>query len=340
MIQHVRIQTGKKTDIPLTLATNDFISELFLDGTGSHCIVSTNNGENFYIHLKTLKPINLKKAKGHVITAIGWNIEYGTNTDTSFILVGTATGSIFETNIASNGTVQYFKLLTETISTNKLSPISDISLSMITTAKNDKWVAFICYPGQLHILTATMNTVECIQQQTGTFVGTFVEPQNAILSSMFSKNEALRHRYVNQGPKSCSAFSLNTVESGVIPTRYFWANEEGISIGSVDLAKDVESYDLIEEKGFIKHERHNGLMNYPLMVEMSEFHIIALYRNQIAAYSAYNYKKYFEEIFEDAALKVMGMSRDTSSQMLWVFTNQSMWKYKPNNEKRYAFKVT
>lgn len=115
-----------------------------------------------------------------------------------------------------------------------------------------RWVAFICYPGQLHILTTTMNTAECIQQQTGTFVGTFVEPQNAILSSLFSNKEVNRHRYVNQGPKSSSGFSLNTYESGVVPTRYFWANEEGISIGSVDLAKDVESHELIQEEGFIK----------------------------------------------------------------------------------------
>lgn len=75
-------------------------------------------------------------------------------------------------------------------------------------------------------------------------------------------------------------------------------------------------------------------MNYPLMVEMSEFHVVALYRNQLIAYSAYNFKKYLEEIFQDSSVKAIGMSRDTSSQMIWVYTNQNMWKYKPNNEKR------
>ena len=98
-----------------------------------------------------------------------------------------------------------------------------------------------------------MNTSETIQQQTGTFVGTFVEPQNAILSSMFSNKEPVRHRYFNQGPKSCSGFCLNSFEAGVPPTRYCWVNEDGISIGAVDLTRDVESYDLIEEKGFIKY---------------------------------------------------------------------------------------
>ena len=76
------------------------------------------------------------------MTAIGWNIEYGTNTDTSFILIGTSNGSIHETSISANGTVAYFKLLTESVSANKaISPVSEIALSMVTTTtKLDKFV--------------------------------------------------------------------------------------------------------------------------------------------------------------------------------------------------------
>ncbi|KAE9554931.1 hypothetical protein FO519_001828 [Halicephalobus sp. NKZ332] len=336
-IQHIRLQNGKTTDITLNLQNSDSVSGLFLDHTGSHCIVSSKSGENYYINSKNLRAVYLKKFKGHTITAVGWNLEHGTDIETGFILIGTSSGSIYESDVNSSASVMYFKLLTESLSSGQQLPVSDVFLAMVQVDGGHKWVAFICLPGQLHILTATLGSSDVIHPSSS-FMGTFSEPQNAILAPMFASKEPQRHRYVNQSSVSCSSFRISPMEQGVSSARYCWINEEGISIGSVQLSKNCDSYDLIEEAKFMKHDKVNGVNNFPLEIEMTEFHVLILYTDKIVAYSSYNYRQYFKE---DIKLdrRNYGISRDCSSQLVWFFNENSICKYRPNKEKRFVWKV-
>ena len=325
---------------------------------------------NYYINSKNLRAIDLRKTKvsfkplaystlliynsffqGHTITAVGWNLEHGTDIESGFILVGTNAGSVYECDINNSGSMMYSKLLTEFSSSSHSLPVSDISLAMVEIKRARKWVAFICLPGQLHILTTTLGSSDVIHPSSS-FMGTFSEPQNAVLAPMFANRgkfvvliyfhlftlESHRHRYVHQSSNSCSAFRISPMEHGINPARYCWINEDGISIGSVDLKKDCDGYDLIEESRFLKHQKVNGVNNFPLSFEMTEFHILLLYMDKLIAYSSYDYKQYFkEEIRSDG--KSCGISRDFSSYLIWTFNENSILKFKPNKERRFVWKV-
>ena len=112
-------------------------------------------------------------------------MENGTDTESAFILIGTNTGSIYESDVNYSGSVMYFKLLTDSLSNSGPLPVSDISLVMREVNRAHKWVAFICLPGQLHILTTTLGSSDVIHPSSS-FMGTFAEPQNAVLASMFA----------------------------------------------------------------------------------------------------------------------------------------------------------
>uniref|UniRef100_A0A7E4VYA6 Vacuolar protein sorting-associated protein 18 homolog n=1 Tax=Panagrellus redivivus TaxID=6233 RepID=A0A7E4VYA6_PANRE len=341
VLRYVRVPTGKTTDVPLPITDKNTVTAVFVDPKGIHCVVTTSFGESYYVNSKFLKAVLLKKLKGHVITSIGWNPQYNKETETGFILVGTSTGSVFETSLNNAGTVMYFKLLTDSINSSKHKnlPVSSIVLKVVTVDESDRWIAFICLPGQLHIFKTSMNTDDALTQQSGTFFGTFVEPANAILNGMFAGVEPIRHRYVNQEPNSSSSFVISDSKPGQTAARYAWVNEDGISVGVVDLSQvdSVENYDLIKETGSIPHEFRDGVVNYPLAVQMTRFHIFVLYRDRVNAYSAYNYRSYFEERLTSE--KPISMSRDPSSQMVWTFNDSKIWKYKPLNEGQYVWKV-
>lgn len=82
------------------------MSGLFLDPLGHHLLITMvpRHGDNpppelFYLHRKTTKLKQAGKFKGHEITAVGWNFSNTSETSSGSILLGTAKGLIFETEI-------------------------------------------------------------------------------------------------------------------------------------------------------------------------------------------------------------------------------------------------
>lgn len=83
------------------------IYQMFLDPRGKQLLVSLVQGdlespfENCYLHQNAQKAQALQKLKGHVISAVGWNHDNPMeNNSSSFILVGTTKGLIFEVELA------------------------------------------------------------------------------------------------------------------------------------------------------------------------------------------------------------------------------------------------
>ena len=79
---------------------------MFLDPTGTHLLVATENLELHYFlkSSKKFKPIS--KFKGHLVTAVGWNSN-STEATTDSILIGTKKGLLFEIciNIGNEGVI-------------------------------------------------------------------------------------------------------------------------------------------------------------------------------------------------------------------------------------------
>lgn len=125
-------------DVPLNLAANDSIAHVHLDYRGQHALVSTVLGDNFYVNMKLIALKPLRKLKGHVISAVGWNHERASDQETGFIALGTAKGQILETGISSTGSMSYCKVLASNFGDG--SAISSIHIAPHSIDNENRWV--------------------------------------------------------------------------------------------------------------------------------------------------------------------------------------------------------
>lgn len=69
---------------------------------GSHLLVGLSTRECLYLNRNTQKVRSLSRWRGHLIECVGWNKQFGTETNTGPILVGTSQGVIFEAEISAS----------------------------------------------------------------------------------------------------------------------------------------------------------------------------------------------------------------------------------------------
>lgn len=83
-------------DLPKKASEIGTIRRLFLDPTASHLIVSTNLGQNYYLHTQSRTPKPLSRLRDVLIDCVSWNPSQPT-ASTREILIGAADGNIYET---------------------------------------------------------------------------------------------------------------------------------------------------------------------------------------------------------------------------------------------------
>lgn len=71
---------------------------MFLDPSASHLIITTNLGENYYLHTQSRQPKALSRLKGVRIETIAWNPSLPT-ASTREILIGASDGNVYEVYI-------------------------------------------------------------------------------------------------------------------------------------------------------------------------------------------------------------------------------------------------
>lgn len=98
------------------VATIIYILLRLLHIAGSHLLISLSTRECLYLNRNTQKVRSLSRWRGHLIECVGWNKQFGNETNTGPILVGTSQGIIFEAEItAAEGSLfntnpdQYFR---------------------------------------------------------------------------------------------------------------------------------------------------------------------------------------------------------------------------------------
>jgi len=85
-------------DLPKKPAEIGVIQKLFLDPSASHLIITTAQGENYYLHTQSRQPKALSRLRGVRIQCVAWNPSQPT-ASTREILVGASDGNVYETYI-------------------------------------------------------------------------------------------------------------------------------------------------------------------------------------------------------------------------------------------------
>ncbi|KAL9086538.1 MAG: hypothetical protein Q9159_004128 [Coniocarpon cinnabarinum] len=83
-------------DLPKRPSEIGTIRRLFMDPTASHLIISTNLGQNYYLHAQSRTPKALSRLRDVLIDCVSWNSSQPT-ASTREILIGAADGNIYET---------------------------------------------------------------------------------------------------------------------------------------------------------------------------------------------------------------------------------------------------
>ncbi|CAK5115776.1 unnamed protein product [Meloidogyne enterolobii] len=351
---NIRLQNSKKTDLKLHIEMHDRISHLHLDFTGIHALVTTVSGENFYVNMRScvLKPI--RRMKGMIVSAVAWNFEFNKDSETGFILIGTTKGAIYETNISSSGSINYLKQLNPNISEKGL-PISALHLHQMSGSDCD-YLLLICVPNRLYCVFGSANLqVNSQQRSTPQVVGTVWssvmvdQSQEAVLQSLFTTESKPQYLSMvkdkeNEGPPSAfTVFPLQCEEE--MTPKFAWLAADGLSIGTIDSSNEENNTrksdwcDRLCIDVNINHRRSEGRLDYPLDICLTEFHLLLLYTSRIVAISLFDRTLAFEDFFIVCGIpKIIGMGRDASSHMIWVFAESSIFMYRPNDECREVWR--
>lgn len=109
-ILRLRLDSTRDFDV-IEISNNpkDSVHEIFLDSTGVHLIVSLKSGNNYYIHARSTRPKHIQKLQC-LIDSVAFNDNEGTEGNTKSILIGSATGQIYEVRI-EKGQERYCQLV-------------------------------------------------------------------------------------------------------------------------------------------------------------------------------------------------------------------------------------
>ena len=78
------------------------IYKCFIDPSGSHVLVSMNNGDNYYFNTQNNKNPKLVKGMNMIIESIGWEVDTCSKDETGTILLGTTDSKIYECTLEND----------------------------------------------------------------------------------------------------------------------------------------------------------------------------------------------------------------------------------------------
>uniref|UniRef100_A0A914WTC1 Pep3/Vps18 beta-propeller domain-containing protein n=1 Tax=Plectus sambesii TaxID=2011161 RepID=A0A914WTC1_9BILA len=219
-------QPDKQTEIDVPHSSGDRIAHLHLDPTGKHLLISMARGDVFYLHASMSKVKALPKLKGNVITAVGWNQQFGKDMDTGFIVVGTSKGLLFETELVQAGQVQYWKqLYSVSDDPSQPQPIVGLELHRCSTPPN-RWCLFVATPGTLYPFAGTVSL-----QSTSTWTTTEHSGHLLPLFLADARIHTLDPVPPTNGPTGLKVYPMFGDDP---PTRFAWVTAVGVKYGRMD----------------------------------------------------------------------------------------------------------
>lgn len=330
--------------------------QLFLDPKGQHIIVSlvisSNSGHfsNLYIGPGSRKPQELTKAKGHVISAIAWNFGNRSDDSTSFILVGTTKGIIFETELtkpddrvffASTNVEVYFKQVFDfqlkgdggkVPGLDNEGPITGIEFHQIGSSVSDKrYFILVTTPSRLYQLVGTVPLAS----------------ETPYLLHIFTNNPGIIDQFQQfPGNLGYSTLSFFYPSPGAAPKTFAWMTEPGVFYGEIDgagqqtamnpVTKDTEHLQFSLEQ--IKEKK-------PLAAIKTEFHILVLFQDRLRAFCTLyrdpDTQLVLEEVFNESygSGNMVGMTKDPVKGTIWAFSEMTVYRYKVMQEDRNVWEA-
>ncbi|XP_033628364.1 vacuolar protein sorting-associated protein 18 homolog [Asterias rubens] len=314
---------------------DDRIHKLFLDPTGHHLIISTEQQDVLYLSRTGRKAKQLQKLKGHLIDSIGWNKLNTSESTTAEILVGTSRGLIFETEIQSGDDSRFFQQSLEqywkqvfNLGKEGPVPVTGLEVEHVQPSPQNERRFFVMAttPGRLY-----------------QFIGVIPSSsETPVFQNVFHKYEASPASFLElPGNFGYSKLQFFYPKSKTVPSHFAWMTGPGIYFGVFDF--NNQSTDNVTKDSrllpYPESDKEGSSDVEPIAMTMTEFHVLLLFPDRMKVMCVLNEQLIDEDVYHARYGKILGICRDRTRGTIWTFTDQSVFKYKVVKESRDVWRM-
>ncbi|CEP18639.1 hypothetical protein [Parasitella parasitica] len=329
--------------------SSDKVAQLFLDPTGRHIIVTTANGDNYYLFHKWRRTKELAKLKGIVITSVAWNKQASlSNTSTREILIGTRNGAVYETCLEP--TDEFFrreeKYLIQVFSLHEPDmPITGLRFERFPSDRR-RYLIMLSTPTRLyHFIgsvkyTSTTPAEDDLPVAVGDralFELVFAEYEhNPEFQALPSDLDYSKMQFFNRFPE---------LQLKGVPQTFAWLTGAGVYHGNFDFNEKnshaITDANLLPFPPTAYDEESGKLVtDIPISIVITEFHFILLYTGYVRAICRLNDKIVYEEVIPlNKNEVVQGMAVDDIKRTYWIYTSDAMYELVIKDEERDVWKL-
>ncbi|KAG6888839.1 hypothetical protein C0992_007397 [Termitomyces sp. T32_za158] len=309
--------------------------KVFMDPSGRHIVITSIQGENWYLYRGWKEPKRLKGLK-MVIESIAWNrpalLSASHSTSTREILIGGRNGTIYEAVLDAEEDFfkPYERYLQTVFSLPERHPITGIKFDFFPPAD----------PKRALVIATTASRIY-------QFVGTPEKRSDDIgrvFSGLFSTyRETVPKILELPGDLQQSELRFYTPHSDQIislPKTMAWMTGPGIYHGILNF--ESKSEDFIDAAELLPYPSLVSKTDpeIPRSIALTEFHYVLLYQDRITGICCLDDQvKYEESLPLRAGEQVRGVTSDAVRGTYWIYTDQSLFELVVSNEDRDVWKI-
>ncbi|OCH96211.1 hypothetical protein OBBRIDRAFT_744298 [Obba rivulosa] len=317
------------------------IYKLFQDPSGRHLIITSLQGENWYLYRGWKKARQLKGFK-MVIESIAWNraalLSSSHSTSTREMLIGSRNGTIYE--VVLDAEEDFFKsqerYLQQVFTLPERHPVTGLRYDFFPPSDPRRALVVVTTPSRIYQFVGVPERRS--------------EEGGRVFSSLFAS-------YRDTAPKiselpgdidhsDLQVFGPNADQAHSLPRSLAWLTAPGIFHGTINF--DSTSDDLIDGAQLLPYPATSTSSTspsvtsgeVPISMALTEFHFILLYSDRVMAVSSLNDHLTYEEGLPLKPNEVVrGMAADPVRKTYWVYTDQSIFELGATNEHRDVWKI-
>ncbi|XP_065571293.1 vacuolar protein sorting-associated protein 18 homolog isoform X2 [Artemia franciscana] len=344
----MREETITENDLTKSVSSSSIVHRVFLDPTGQHILVSLSPrdtadspAELLYMkngvpNEKLSKPRLVSRAKGQLITAVGWNPNHSSDESTGPILLGTKNGLLFETELKSDegffqsGIEQYFKQIFD-VGKGQPTRITGIEFHQCNRSDGIGYFIFVTTMTRFYQFIGSVNS-----EDTRPLL---VNVMNMYLNMPekfweFPSSDVHVEHLLKTKPLQIWKPHLK-----LAPSHFAWLTTSVIVCGKIDVSSD-HSESVVQNRKSIHFESFAadsaGKPLVPRAIGLTEFHLVLLYSDRVVAVCILNEQPVYETTFRE--VKFLGMT-GFSSGHFWAYSDRSVYEYSISDEKRNMWRV-
>ncbi|KAJ0395070.1 hypothetical protein P43SY_011458 [Pythium insidiosum] len=317
------------------------MSNVFIDPSGSHVIVSMENGSNFHLHGSSNRPKKIMKAQGFKLTCVAWDRQQGSSASTEPILIGTDSGVVFEAEFDTKE--RSFKKVYQI---SNQGPIAGLEFEHWSVSSGDR---------RYYVMLTTSGSGKRPTRMFQ-FIGTSAPSSTSgakagfeALFSQYSNTDRLRFQelpgdipnadlrfYAKHERGRAKCFGVLTGE-GVFYGDLSFGIAATASVDTITTGCDLLSFPG-KSDNTTSHSSQRG-WTPPIALAVTQYHVILLFPRSLQVISKLNNVIVLEEQFDSRVGSVRGVAHDPALNTVWVHSDRRILEVVIADEDRNVWKL-